>query len=207
MPSHRRHLTRRQAHVLMAISEFMAQNGYAPSMRELASQLGLTPGTVHFHIHSLIARGYLLHDGTDHGITLIDGKDLQEGARFRLPLLGTIAAGLPLEVPEEIPRDVLESVEVPESLASRATYALRVRGDSMKDDGINDGDYVLVHKQDTVENGQIAVALLPDGAATLKRVFKERGRYRLQPANLSLTPIYVPRLRIQGRVLGLIRIY
>ncbi|MFN7973302.1 MAG: transcriptional repressor LexA [Acidobacteriota bacterium] len=198
----KRNLTRRQALVLRTLTKFVGEEGYAPSMRELAASMGVTVGTAHFHVHSLMKRGYLLHDGSDHGITLLPRR-ASERASPELPMLGTIVAGLPLDLREEPG----ESIEVPESLARRATYALRVRGDSMKDDGIIDGDYVLVERRDSVENGQIAVVLLPDGTATLKRVFKERHRYRLQPANLSMTPTYVPKLKVQGRVLAIIRHY
>jgi len=194
----KRTLTRKQSKVLSAIREFLAVHGYPPSMRELASDLGLTVGTAHFHVHSLMDRGYLVHDGTDHGLRLLDG-----GTGSQLPLLGCIVAGQPLELSQESG----ESIDVPESLAIRASYALRVRGESMKEDGIHDGDYVIVRQQDDVENGEIGVVMLPDGGMTLKRVYRENGGYRLQPANQEMEPIRVPRIRVQGRVLGLIRVY
>ena len=199
-------LTRRQKATLDAIRRFAADWGYMPSVAELARALDLAKSTVHFHIVSLTRKGYLSHDGTDHGLRLAAEPAVStrvEPEALEVPVVGTIAAGLPLEAFEEHG----ESVAVPARLVRGETFALRVRGMSMIDDGIFDGDLVVVRSQPDVEDGEVAVALLEDGSATLKRVYRERDRIRLQPANPAMQPIYVSAIRVQGRVVGLLRFY
>ena len=168
-------------------------------MRELARELALAPGTVHFHVHALAERGYVRHDGSRHGITLLR----EPAAGAQLPLAGRFVAGLPLELDTE----PTATVEVTDSMAAAGSFALRVQGESMVDAGILDGDVVVVTAQDEVEDGQIAVVVLGDGSTTLKHVYRERARWRLEPANPSLRPQYVDSLRIRGRVVGLLRSY
>ncbi len=120
-----------------------------------------------------------------------------------VPVIGRIAAGLPIEAVEVLD----ETIAVSASMARDGDYLLHVRGDSMIEDGILNGDLVLIRPQTTIDNGQIAVGLLEDGSATLKRIYREGERFRLQPANAAMQPIYVDRLRVQGRVVGLIRRY
>jgi repressor LexA len=205
-------LTRKQREVLTAIEAFAKENGYMPSVRELAEKLDLGVATVHFHLSTLQDKGVLDHDGSAHGLRFkkkvpapapAAGPSLYEDGGIRLPIVGTIAAGRPIEAIES--RD--QTLPVPAQWIKGESYILRVRGDSMKDDAILDGDLVVVQKCDSVNNGEIAVALLDDGAATLKRVFKEKGRIRLQPANEALQPIYVEKVKIQGKVTGVLRPY
>lgn len=201
-------LTRKQREVLTAIEEFSRANGYMPSVRELAEKLDLGVATVHFHLTTLQEKGVLSHDGTAHGLSIrkkaapaIGPNLYDDGGGIRIPIVGTIAAGSPIEAIES--RD--QTLTVPAAWVKGDSFILKVRGDSMKNDAILDGDYVVIQKCDSVNNGQIAVALLDDGTATLKRIFKEKGRIRLQPANETLQPIYVDKVRIQGKVTGVIR--
>lgn len=200
-------LTRKQREVLNAIEAFARQNGYMPSVRELAEKLGLGVATTHFHLSTLQAKGVLDHDGTAHGLRIKKHATLAWGAPedsgIALPVVGTIAAGKPIEAFESHDH----YLTVPAAWVHGESYVLRVRGNSMKDDAILDGDYVVVQKTELVDNGAIAVALLADGTATLKRVFREKDRIRLQPANEAHQPLYVKNVRIQGRVTGIIRQY
>jgi repressor LexA len=205
-------LTRKQREVLTAIEAFAQENGYMPSIRELAERLGLGVTTTHFHLSSLQAKGVLERDGSAHGIQL-----RQEAAAptpppppetpagdtsLRLPIVGTIAAGRPIEAIEFY----YDYLSVPASWIKGESYILRVQGQSMKDDAILDGDHVVIQKCDTVADGTIAVALLEDGSATLKRIYREKdGKIRLQPANEELQPVYVDHVRVQGKVVGVIR--
>ncbi len=206
-------LTRKQREVLTAIEEFARDNGYMPSVRELAEKLDLGVTTTHFHLTSLQNKGVLDHDGSAHGLRIkqrpapMVGPNLPEGSGgIRLPVVGTIAAGRPIEAIESHE----QFLTVPEAWVRGESYILRVRGDSMKDDAILDGDFVVIQKCQTVDNGTIAVALLDDGSATLKRIFRETtgresGRIRLQPANEALQPLFVDAVQVQGKVTGVIR--
>lgn len=129
-----------------------------------------------------------------------DGDDVPAGW-VRVPIAGSIAAGFPIEAVE----DATESRVFPQEMVPDGAFALRVKGESMIDDHILDGDLVIVRPQDAVNDGEIAVALLEDGSATLKRVFREKGRVRLQPANPAMEPLYADRVQIQGRVVGVWR--
>lgn len=203
-------LTRKQHEVLMAIEAFSRENGYMPSVRELGERLDLGVATVHFHLSSLQDKGMLDNDGTSHGLRIkkkaarvpSTGPNLYEGGGIRIPVIGTIAAGRPIEAVETRDQTTLT---VPAEWVKGESYILKVAGDSMKDDAILNGDYVVIRKCDRVENGQIAVALLEDGTATLKRIYQEKGRIRLQPANETLKPLYVKKVSIQGTVTGVIR--
>jgi len=203
-------LTRRQKAVLDAVRRFSAEWGYMPSIAELARCLGSSKSTAHFHIVSLTRKGLLSHDGSDHGLRLLAAAEAvatlpARAAAVAIPVVGTIAAGAPLEAFEEYDEEVL----VPPEMAREdgELYALRVRGRSMIEDGIYDRDLVIVRRQNSVRDGEVAVALLPDGSATLKRVYRESGRIRLQPANATMAPIFAREVRIQGKVVGLLRVY
>jgi len=225
-------LTRKQRQVLTAIQRFSTLNGYMPSVRELGRELGgLAPATVQHHLSMLRRKKYLEHDGGAHGLRLSAGAQAETlpergdgpgggdgaaggggsdpgswgmeipGMQVVVPLLGSIAAGKPLEAVEESD----EYVPIPASLARGSCFVLRVNGDSMVEDAILDGDLVVVQSCEKVDNGEVAVALLPDDTATLKRVYAEGNRVRLQPANSSMAPIYADQVRIRGRVVGLVR--
>jgi repressor LexA len=229
-----RQLTRKQREVLTAIQRFSALRGYMPSVRELGRELGgLAPATVQHHLSTLRRKGFLDHDGSAHGVrlaglpsplpspvplafergdgpartmpTLDDGADwdmTMPSMQVVVPLLGTLSAGKPLGALEETD----EYVPVPASLAKGSAFVLRVEGSSLREDGIFDGDLVVVQPSERVETGQVAVVLLSDDTATLKRVHLERDqRIRLQPANDSHQNVVVDSVRVRGRVTGLIR--
>lgn len=198
-------LTRKQSEVLETARRLEARRGYTPSVRELAREVGVTAATVQEHLVALERKGYVRRTGSAFGLRLLAPEEPRpdSGECLLVPVRGTIAAGRPIEALEEYE----EAVPVPRRLVRGECYFLRVRGDSMRDDAILDGDLVLVRRQESVENGEIAVALLPDGSATLKRVYRERGRFRLQPANDAHAPIFVRTLTIQGRVVSVQRTF
>ncbi|MDX2268009.1 MAG: transcriptional repressor LexA [Bryobacter sp.] len=207
-------LTRRQKDLLDFLASFIEDKGYSPSYEEIAAGMQLTSlATVHKHIQSLESKGYLKRGFNQSRSLEIAPKYLEErrnynsvpSSPYEVPLLGRIAAGLPVE-----------SVPNPEILAfkdftgSGNTYALQVRGDSMIEDHICSGDFVLIEKVDSVRDGDIVVALVEGAETTLKRFYKENdGMVRLQPANSTMQPIMVPQasLDIQGRVLAVLRKY
>lgn len=195
-------LTPKQKRVLDAIRTYRDFKGYMPSIRNLAKLTKSAVGTVHEHIETLRRKGWIRTDGTSRGIEL--AQDVIDQANLTsVPVVGTIAAGEPIEA-IQIAEDPFT---LPKSAARPGAFALRVRGDSMIDDHIMDGDLVIVKPQAVVSNGEIAVALLEDNTATLKRVYKERNRIRLQPANTKYRPIFVKRLKIQGRVTAVLRLH
>ena len=206
-------LTRRQKEVMDFLSSFIATHGYSPSYEEIASGLGLASlATVHKHVQALEAKQYVRRS-YNHSRSLEIGEryTAEEGARHAaaanttLPLLGRIAAGSPVEA---IPNP--EALHFTDFVTNDRTFALEVRGESMIEDHICNGDYVLVEKTDTIKNGDIVVALIEGTEATLKRYYAEPdGRIRLQPANSSMQPLYVDpsTLQIQGRVLAIMRKY
>ena len=206
-------LTRRQKEVMDFLSSFIAKNGYSPSYEEIASGLGLASlATVHKHIQALEAKQYVRRSyNHSRSLEVGDRYSAEENARRpasddpTVPLLGRIAAGSPVEA---IPNP--EVLHFSDFVTNDRTFALEVRGESMIDDHICDGDYVLVEKTDTVRNGDIVVALVEGSEATLKRYYAEPdGRIRLQPANAAMQAIYVDpsNLQIQGRVLAIMRKY
>ncbi|MEW6742027.1 MAG: transcriptional repressor LexA [Planctomycetota bacterium] len=209
-------MSRKQKEILESLRRFARERGYVPSIRELADQVKRSASTVYQHLMALKKKGYLRSDGTAHSWEVFpeDGGSSERGKgpdkgwgpipeapRVAVAVRGTIAAGSPIEAIED-PR---ETLHLPLSLAREGCYALRVQGRSMEDDHILDGDIVIIHPQPSVENGAVAVVLLEDGSATLKRVYREKTRVRLQPANSEMAPIYVRRLVIQGKVVGLVR--
>ncbi len=195
-------LTKRQKEVLDFIKKFVGKKGYPPTLEEVAKKLKVSAvSTAHQHITILIEKGYLQKSG--HYARDIDISE--PDPMIKVPLLGTIAAGEPIEAIQQN-----ESIAVPKSKipSHSKVYALRVAGNSMVDEGINDGDVVLVKQQDVAENGQKIVALINNQEATLKKFYKERGHIRLQPANKAIEPIILDKetpLAIQGVVLDVIR--
>ncbi len=200
-------LYRRQKQVLDFISQYIKKNGSSPTLQEIASALNLSSlATVHEHLQALIKKGLIKkYEGAVRGIEILDRKMSKFLEGIEVPLVGYIAAGKPIEAVE----DPNETITISPQMVSgrRRTFVLQVKGESMKEAGIMDGDYVVVEQQDTASNGDVVVALLENGFATLKRFFKEKGRIRLQPANSAMEPIYATNVRIQGRVAGVIRKY
>jgi len=202
-------LTTRQREILAFVNDHSAQHGYPPTVREIGSAVGLTSSsTVHAHLANLERLGLLRRDPAKPRARNLVGRSTkgppaQETAGIRmLPLLGQIAAGAPLLAEGHVE----ELLPVPELLtASGENFLLRVRGDSMIDDGIHNGDYVVVRRQDTADNGEIIAALVDGGEATVKRLYREDGRIRLQPANASMAPIYADDVVVLGRIVGVFR--
>jgi repressor LexA len=204
-------LTKRQKQVLDFIADFVDGNGYCPSYEEIANGLQLASlATVHKHISALEAKNYLKRGFNQSRSLELTARYLQEHRRQRqvppeIPLLGHIAAGAPVEALEQ--RDTLNFADF---AGNGNTYALQVRGDSMIDDHICDGDLILLERVSQAREGDIVVALVKGSDATLKRFYRETaGTVRLQPANSALEPIIVPAkdVEIQGRLLAVLRKY
>jgi repressor LexA len=203
-------VTERQRAILEYLHEYVDEHGYPPTVREIGEAVGLrSPSTVHAHLAQLERAGALKRDPTKpRAIELADRRRPGQPAEVemrRLPLVGQIAAGGPLLAEE----NVEEELGVPEPLSAGADFLLRVKGDSMIDAGILDGDIVVVQRRDDARNGEIVVALAGEDEsadeATVKRFFREDGRVRLQPENSALEPIYASYVRVLGRVVGVFR--
>jgi repressor LexA len=203
-------LTKRQKEVVEFIAKFVDENGYSPSYEEIARGLNLASlATVHKHINALQTKNYLKKAFNQSRSVDVAPKYLQEQRRqrgpFEVPLMGRIAAGMPLEAIE-----TRATLSFADFAKSAETFALEVQGDSMIEDHICSGDMILVEKTSTAREGEIVVALVDGTEATLKRFYREPdGMIRLQPANSKMAPIYVPsaRLQIQGRLLAVLRKY
>ncbi|NQU76676.1 MAG: transcriptional repressor LexA [Planctomycetes bacterium] len=189
--------------ILTFVRDYRHKLGYSPSLQEIGDSLSLTKVTVFEHVGALERKGVLLR-GAKHS-----ARSLRISSKFkfpddrptRLPLVGRIAAGSPIEAVENT-----ESIDLEEMFDRRGdTFVLEVAGDSMIEDHICDGDYVICERRNTARNGETVVALVGDGEATLKRFYREKGRIRLQPANAGYKPIYVKRANIQGVVIGVLR--
>lgn len=202
-------LYKRQREILDYISQYIQKNGTSPTLQEIADAMSLSSlATVHEHLQALTKKGLIRRfEGAVRGIEILDEKISATLMGVELPLVGYIAAGEPIDAIE----NPSETITVSPDLVSRVKrcYVLQVKGDSMIDEGIYNGDYVVIQQQETANNGDIVVALLDNGFATLKSFFKERNRIRLQPANKNMDPIYAdPRqVKIQGKVTGVIRKY
>lgn len=204
-------LTRRQWQVYDFISRFIAENGYSPSFEEIKAGQGLNSlATVHKHISNLEKKGLLTRDyNRSRSIELLAPKgklkqSMSVNTGVVLPLMGRIAAGQPIEAVQNP-----ESISLADFVQSKEVFVLEVRGESMQDEAILDGDYVLVEKTKTAHNGDIVVALVDGMDATLKRFYKEGDQIRLQPSNSAMKPIMVhaSAVQIQGRVIGVLRKY
>jgi repressor LexA len=200
-------LTRRQRDILTFLEEYQEREGISPTLEEIAAQFGISKVTIFGHVSELERKGVIRRaaPGISRGLRIIEeqsGATSEVGGGLRI--LGTIAAGSAietLEVPEVLP---FEELAPPD----RDVYVLRVKGDSMIEDSIRDGDLVVVERRTDPRNGQTVVAVLPDNEATLKRFYREpNGHIRLQPANEAFEPIIVPEVEIRGIVIGVIRKY
>lgn len=202
-------LTKRQRQVYDFIARFVQQRGYSPSFEEIGAGLGLSSlATVHKHISNLEKKGLLKRDyNRSRSIDLLPPRGRQRSVMApteTLPLVGRIAAGRPVETLENP-----ETISLADVTGSREVFVLEVAGDSMQDEHIVDGDYVLVEKVQTARNGEIVVALVDGSETTLKRFYKEGDKIRLQPSNTAMPPIVLPAasVQIQGRVVGVLRKY
>ena len=216
-------LTPKQLRVLRLVDQWRRTKGYSPTMQELADQLGVSKVTVFEHVEALVKKNALERDPNKaRSLTLLPDVVLPEededlparqlhgdvAATLSFPLVGKVAAGHPIEKFEQSESLALEDLFGPRKGRSGNTFALQVDGMSMRDEGIFDGDYVLVDKRSTARNGERVVALLPNGETTLKTFFKEKdGRIRLQPANPEFKPIIVDDCAVQGVVIGVLRRY
>jgi repressor LexA len=236
-------LTARQHEIIKYIWKYRKRRGLAPTLAEIASELGISKVTVHEHIAQLEKKGALekepflsrstrltrrmlrelertleeqsryvgVEDGSGVHVALEEGAEPVEAAAepvaevraslSSLPLLGEIAAGKPLEAVEE--RELVDLSDICQ--LDRANYLLRVKGDSMIDDGIRDGDYVLVERRNSARDGETVVAILENNEATLKRFYRQKKRFKLEPANSALKPIYTEKLEIRGVVVSVLR--
>jgi repressor LexA len=212
-----RHDQERRQRILDCIAQTVEERGYPPSVREIADAVGLaSTSAVHHHLIALERDGLLERGGKHSRALRLIGRPTTpaepskvtpfrmpvERDTLALPVMGEIAAGQPIEAYA----DSAETLEVPASMEARPdSYVLRVRGKSMIDALIDDGDFVIVQPQATARDGDIVVALLEDNGVTLKRYFREQDRIRLQPANAEMEPIYATDVQIQGKVVGVIR--
>jgi len=200
-------LTKRQREILSYLSEYSEGNGYAPSFEEIASRFNYNSlATVHEHLTNLERKGYIKRSYNESRAIEILPSDIYQRA-VELPLLGTVAAGAPIEA-----LTTGETMSVPDGFLRRngSHYVLQVKGNSMIDEQIRDGDYVVINERKAVDNGEMVIALVEEGGATVKRYYRERdGRIRLQPANELMSPIFLHEndVHIQGIVVGVLRRY
>jgi repressor LexA len=201
-------LYRRQRQIVDFVRQFIQRNGYSPTLQEIADALGVSSlATVHEHLQALVKKKVIRKfEGAVRGLEIIDEKMSQLNT-LELPIMGFIAAGKPIE-PHTDPD---ASFRIPPSMVSskKRSFVLQVKGDSMIEEGIFDRDFVIIEEvnNDEVTNGDIVVALLENGLATLKRFFKEKTRVRLEPANSSMSPIFATNVKIQGKCVGVVRRY
>jgi len=190
------------------IKQYVQANGSAPTLKQIAGAMGVSSlATVHEHLTTLEEKKLIRRKGgRNKTIEFLNEASMDfSGASMEVPILGYIAAGSPIE-PHTDPN---ATMAIPNSFVTgkKRTYVLQVRGESMIEDGIMDGDFVVIEQSDNAINGEIVVALLDNGMATLKRFFKETTRIRLEPANAKMQPIFVKNVTIQGKVVGLVRKY
>jgi repressor LexA len=198
---------KRQGQILDFIRQHIESNGSAPTLKQIADAIGVSSlATVHEHLAALENKGLIKRKiGKSRSIELTEAKVNFPHEGINVPVLGFIAAGAPIE-PYTDPN---ATMSIPSSFISgrKRVYVLQVRGESMIEEQIRDGDYVVIEQTENARNGEIVVALLDNGMATLKRFFKETTRIRLEPANSKMSPIFVKNVKIQGKVVGLIRKY
>jgi len=198
-------LTPRQAEILTYITEYSEARGYAPTLQEIGEKFGLSSvATVHKHISHLVDKGYLRRErpNASRDLEVVGDKDGDRGLAT-IPLLGTVAAGLPIEAMAD-----QEEIHLPEEwLGKGRTFALRVRGDSMIEEQIRDGDTVVVEAREVARNGETVIALVDGDSVTVKQYYREGAQIRLQPANPAVPVMTFPeeRVRVQGVVIGVLR--
>ncbi|MEK7595181.1 MAG: transcriptional repressor LexA [Patescibacteria group bacterium] len=200
-------LYKKQKLILDYISQYIQKTGYSPTLQEIANAMGLSSlATVHEHLQALVKKGVINRfEGAVRGIEVLDQKIATTLQGVELPLIGFIAAGRPIDAIE----NPTETIMVNADLVSKVKrcFVLQVKGDSMIDEGILDGDYVVIAQQATANNGEIVVALIDNEFATLKKYYKEKDTIRLQPANPNMQPIFAKDVKIEGVVTGIIRRY
>ena len=200
-------LYKRQKELLDFLTQYIQSNGVAPTLHEIAEALRLSSlATVHEHLQALEKKKMIRRStGAVRGIELLRVDVSNRASTVDVPVSGYIAAGQPLEVTEQ----AVETLQLPPELinAHKRNFVLQVKGNSMIEDGILDGDYVVVQEQNTANNGDIVVALLDEGYATLKRFYQEATRVRLEPANSAMAPIFTRNVQIRGKLVSLIRRY
>ena len=200
-------LTKRQRQILDYLTNYGTEHGYAPSFEEIANHFNYNSlATVHEHLSNLERKGYIKRSYNESRAIEILPSDVMTSA-VELPLLGAVAAGVPIEA-----TTVDQTIAVPQNFVQRGGnhFVLRVRGDSMIDDQIRDGDFVVVHDRAAADNGDMVIAMLDGDSATVKRYYRESdGRIRLQPSNANVPPMYVQenQLRVKGIVVGVLRKY
>jgi repressor LexA len=198
-------LTKRQREILDYLNDFIQQHGYAPSLEEIGRRFGLSSlATVHKHLTNLQEKGFIRRSwNRSRSVEMVPTRT---GSRaLELPMLGYVAAGAPIEAVVDG-----ETIAVPEDMVGkRDTYVLRVKGDSMIDEQIRDGDFVIVEDRRSADNGEMVIALINGAEATLKKFYREHSRIRLQPANPAMQPILVDpdQVQVQGVVVGVMRKY
>lgn len=198
-------LTKRQKEIFEYIQNFIDQNGYAPSFREIAYYFEFSStGTVAEYVNILEEKGYLTREAVSARSLQLTPSFASSFDMFEIPLEGVIDAGKPIEAIR-----TGDTIDIPRDMMGKKTFALKVRGESMVDDGILDGDYVIIEQTANARNGDIIVALIDNDKATLKRYYNEKSGIRLQPANKSMKPMHFSKSRvmIQGKVRGVIRKY
>lgn len=201
-------LTPKQLRILQLIRDSRIRRGYSPTMQELADEIGVSKVTVFEHVEALIKKGALVREANKaRSLSIAEGISVPDESRpLKFPLVGKIAAGYPIEkVADADEIDLVEFLSTVDKAGS--TFALQVDGESMRDEGILDGDLVLLERAQVARNGDRVVALLEDGSTTLKTFFKEPDHIRLQPANPEFEPIRVKFCQIQGIVKGVVRRY
>lgn len=198
-------LTKRQKEIFEFIQSFIDENGYAPSFREIAYYFEFSStGTVAEYIGILEEKGYLSREAISARSLQLTPSFASNFDTFEIPLEGMIDAGKPIEAIR-----TGDTIDIPRDMMGKKTFALKVRGDSMVDDGILNGDYVIIEQTSNARNGDIIVALIDNEKATLKRFYNEKSSIRLQPANKDMKPMHFAKNRviIQGKVRGVIRKY
>ena len=202
-------LTPKQLKIVQLIREWRIVRGYSPTMQELADELDVSKVTVFEHIETLIKKGALKRDANKaRSLSICDHTLMpDEEHALTFPLMGKIAAGQPIEKFATDDRLSVADMFAAKPSHRAGTFALRVDGESMRDEGIMDGDYVIIERRETARNGDHVVALLPNGETTLKTFYKEGDKVRLQPANPAFQPVVVKNCKVQGVVIGVLRRY
>ena len=198
-------LYKKQKQIVDFIKQYIQKHGTSPTLGEIAEAMNVKSlSTVHEHLENLEKKGVIKRfQGAVRGIQILEEKIGQALEGVELPLVGYIAAGEAIEAIEDQSRSITVSPSL--LTGKKRGFVLQVKGESMIDDGILDGDYVVIEQQNTANNGDIVVALLKNELATLKRYYKEASRIRLEPANSKMQPIYATDVKIQGKVVGVIR--